>query len=98
MERTNSTPEIKFVSYSGKAPSLCIGNLVLLIDGKERKIPSYTSFWESGGRCYEKLGITDEKPWKIIPEDMPKDLRPFAKEIEEIFNQNVPFGCCGGCL
>ena len=98
MKNTNNVPEIKFVSYDGKYPALCCGTLVLSVDGEERSFDSDERFWESTGFCYEGMTVMDSRPWEIIPEDMPEDLRSYAKEIEDVFNQNVPFGCCGGCL
>lgn len=91
---------VVFVSYSGKDPNLCDGTLVLLINGKEYKFSSmltkpengvYPSFWMSGGGCGYKA------PWSIYASNLPEEIRQYAYEIDEVFNDNVPFGCCGGC-
>lgn len=67
-------------------------------------------FWGSGGRAYfthdYNDSIVEQEPWetsvnpdneftkKNFPEIV---LRNFDKLIE-LFNENVQYGCCGGCL
>lgn len=34
--------------------------------------------------------------WTVT--NLPKDLEPLKKEIEECVNENIPQGCCGGCI
>ena len=98
---------VKFISYNGKSPCLCMGTLVLEIDGTkysfggiEEKFPS---FWSSGGTCcfssdWEK-NVTDGE-WIINVNKIPEQFRQYAVEIDELFNNNVEHGCCGcgGCL
>ena len=48
---------------------------------------SYGTDW---GDAYVETGR-----WSI---DLPEDLEPFQKEIEECINENIPYGCCGGCI
>lgn len=63
---------------------------------------NYGAFWSSGGNC----GFTDnyanayvnEGAWVIDVSALPEEFRPYAAEIDEVFNDNVPQGCCGGCL
>lgn len=100
---------VKFVSYTGKYPCLCVGILTLEIDGEictfggghgEPKA-MYDSFWSSGG------SITSDKDWNfkvehdewvINADDLCLKYRQYAEEIDEVFNANVPYGCCGGCI
>ena len=108
--------QIEFVSYSGKFPNLCSGELVLKINGRKRTFgvdygamlsweetrkraeKNYNRFWRSGG------GITSDYntysgAWTLTDvNDLPKYLQPYADELIEIFNTNVPWGCCGGCI
>lgn len=88
--------KIEFVSYSGKYPCLCCGELLVRVDGEERKVDcsmiSGGSIWINGAD-----DGTTEGPWSI------RFLDDFftAKEqarIVELVNENVEHGCCGGCI
>lgn len=96
---------VSFVSYSGDYPNLCTGLLVLLVDGVEYKFNPYIvkptggyypSFWSSGGGLDGDY-CPYQAPWNIDVSDLPEEIRKYALEIDEIFNANVPHGCCGGC-
>lgn len=103
----NNSEHIEFVSYSGKYPNLCRGILVLKIDGKEVRFGNgknceFKSFWESGGECGFTNGYEDsfvnEGEWVVNVNELPDEYRKYATEIDYVINQNVPYGCCGGCL
>ena len=59
--KNTDTTRVKFISYTGKYPCLCLGVLILEIDGVEYKFghnffieedsnkPNFNSFWSSGG-------------------------------------------------
>lgn len=55
----------------------------------------------SGGTC-KLSGDWKEKvtrgEWIIHEDKIPKQLRQYASEIDEVFNNNVTHGCCGGCI
>lgn len=101
---------VKFVSYDGKWPCLCSGTLVLNIDGKdysfgysygkEKEHDFDCKFWYSGGKVTAdkdwNFTIT-HNPWVIVEKWIPEQFQKYAGEIEEVFNNNVEFGCCGGC-
>lgn len=94
--------KIEFVSYDGKYPNLCSGTLILKVDGKNMKFDVHNAFWSSGGTCgftdnYKEEVLTKGE-WIVDPHYMPEFLLPHAKEIMDILNDNIPFGCCGGCL
>jgi len=36
--------------------------------------------------------------WQINVSKLPEEIKQYAQEIDEVFNENVPYGCCGGCL
>lgn len=64
--------------------------------------PNYERFWSSGGSCGFESGWTNEyvhtAEWKIDVEELPEKFVELASEIDEVFNENVTWGCCGGCL
>lgn len=68
----------------------------------ERIEGTYDSFWSSGGCCGFHNNYSDEyvetAPWEINPDELPEKYREYAGEIAEVFNENVRWGCCGGCL
>lgn len=99
---------VEFVSYTGKWPNLCSGILTLRIDGDEYKFghdyssDNYDQFWSSGGSCgfdsFYKDSHCSRGEWRINVNNIPDQFKKYAVEINEVFNDNVPYGCCGGCL
>lgn len=88
---------VEFVSYDGRYPSLCMGTLVLKINGKkisfgDNKNDNYPSFWRSGGCAGYSSG-----EWMIAINEIPVKYQKYAEEIDVVFNNNVRYGCCGGC-
>lgn len=103
--KESATEHIKFISYTGEYPNLCSGVLILEIDGEKIVFASvmykrrgvYPSFWHSGGYISEDYeAYTGE--WQIDVSEIPERYRKYASEIDEVFNSNVPYGCCGGCI
>lgn len=39
-----------------------------------------------------------QEEWRIDVDDIPEQFQKYAVEIDEVFNDNVPWGCCGGCI
>lgn len=83
---------VEFVSYDGEFPNLCAGTLILRINGEERKFPPHSLI--SGG-CILSDYEVEEGEWSV---EIPEDLVQYEKEITECVNDNVPWGCCGGCI
>ena len=98
------TEHVKFISYTGRYPNLCSGDLTLEIDGEkvvfgngyERK-GVYMPFWCSGGYISNDYEAHVGE-WQIDVSEIPEQYRKYASEIDEAFNVNVPYGCCGGCI
>lgn len=63
---------------------------------------NYEPFWSSGGSCGFSNNYEDSYrhsgEWIINASSLPEKLRPLSAEIDAVFNDNVPQGCCGGCL
>lgn len=86
---------VEFVSYDGAYPNLCSGQLVLKINGQVREFSRHCL--QSGGTVWfdNDWDALENGRWSI---DLPEDLEPLRKEIEECINENIPHGCCGGCV
>ena len=99
INRNNDNVHVKFISYDGKYPCLCMGTLILEIDGTKHsfgKKGKFANFWSSGGTC-GFTGVTDGE-WIINVDKIPEQFSQHAREIDEVFNDNVTYGCCGGCI
>ena len=92
-----------FVKIDGKLVSF--GKYFLGEKGKtdDTNVPNYRAFWITGGwvKFYddweEDVGEGDWKAcWK--DEDYPKEIAELLPRLLELFNENVPHGCCGGCV
>lgn len=100
--------EVKFVSYDGKYPNLCRGSLTVEIDGKKVTFGNveevdFPEFWSSGGKCRISRDdeIIEKEPWTMEcanKKDYPRDIWLALPRVLEVMNENVPYGCCGGCL
>lgn len=100
-----ATDHVKFISYDGEYPNLCRGTLILEVNGREYKFSPYKvgvdndtfqAFWRSGGGFNEDYHPFKQE-WEIDVSKLPSELQSYACEIDQVFNENVPYGCCGGC-
>ena len=63
--------------------------------------PNFNSFWTSGGSVTfdeDWDSVVEQGEWEIDVEELPEQFWDVADEIDRVFNENVPFGCCGGCV
>lgn len=108
-KNNNTEFHVKFVSYTGKYPNLCSGTLTLEIDGIKYTFgrayktpkPDFDSFWYSGGcvRADKNWNFdVEQNEWEIDVKSIPEQFQKYAAEIDEVFNDNVMYGCCGGCI
>lgn len=105
---------VEFVSYDGAYPNLCRGVLTVKVDGKEYKFGYYWDrkdgeelldpFWASGG-CVsfdnEWNESVTQDAWVLSDfkkSNYPPEIGDRIEDILEVMNQNVPYGCCGGCV
>lgn len=91
----------EIVSYDGGYPMLCGGTLKVILDsGEELEISNPCA--SGGGICQSEDGdMWPEKgEWKIgYGLKSNKILTQEDKQkVVDWFNENVPHGCCGGCI
>ena len=86
------------VEYNGAYPNLCSGKLIVTIDRQRYVFPDYCLV--SGGSVWfdenwDEHVETGE--WSIDkwPENFPEELKG---AVVEAINENIPHGCCGGCV
>ena len=99
-EYPNLCSGILTVHLDGK--EISFGDETFLVRSKKKK-PDYPGFWKSGGRVsFDKEWNADvsDGPWKISSEkpDYQEEIWNALPEILSVMNENVPFGCCGGCV
>lgn len=86
--------KVEFVSYDGAFPNLCSGTLVIKVNGVEYALKDCL---DSGG-CVSIIDgdeIIEDGEWRVY---VPEELSRYQKQITKCVNENVPWGCCGGCL
>lgn len=99
--RDKEESRVEFISYDGEYPNLCSGTLVIRVNGKEHRLDHVM---KSGGNVWideEGDDYVEHGPWVINYSpfsDFPEELVPYIDEIERVVNENVPHGCCGGCI
>ncbi len=64
---------------------------------------NHPAFWGTGGECgFAGSNYTNpyvhKGEWQIDASEMPEEFRRYAAEIDKVFNENVEYGCCGGCI
>lgn len=90
--------KVKFISYDGRYPNLCSGELVLEVNGKVYKWERYSGFMRSGGGLNPNYEGSWQGEWKVDYSQIPDEIKEYANEIDECINDNVQHGCCGGCI
>lgn len=97
-EIADNPPKIEFISYTGKWPVLCSGELTFKINGKQYTAENLIS----GGEIGFKHGYSDEYikkgPWSLSEDSLPDEIKPCKRLITKMVNENVEQGCCGGCI
>ena len=98
---------VKFIKYDADGLSWCKGKLIVELNGKVVKFGygidcDYEPFWESGGEIIE---LDDGRltavggPWKKETyTTVPVEIEPYIDELINCMNENIEYGCCGGCI
>lgn len=89
---------IEFVSYTGRYPNLCRGILTIKVYGKLYELTNVLcsggSVWFDDGWCEH----VEDGEWAINKSNLPEELEQYIEEIEYVVNENIEYGCCGGCV
>lgn len=98
-EIADNPPKIEFVKYTGEWPALCAGKLYFKVNGKEYKIKGLVSGGEVGFKGgYGGESYINKGPWSLHDYNFPEELKPYKRLITKMVNENIEYGCCGGCL
>lgn len=86
------------IEYDGSYPNLCSGNLVVIIDDKRWQFPNWCM--RSGGSVTFDSDWSEEVTqgeWDISkwPVGFPEELKA---DVVNAVNDEIPWGCCGGCV
>jgi len=64
--------------------------------------PNYGSFWSSGGSIthdgYWNDIVVHHNEWEIDIDELDPKFWDVADELDKLINENIPYGCCGGCV
>lgn len=86
------------IKYDGAYPSLCAGKLEVWVDNKYYLFPDFCMM-SGGGVFYDddwnSAVTTGEWTIRHYPENFPEDKK---EELLKIINEEIKWGCCGGCI
>jgi hypothetical protein len=87
--------KLQWGGYDGTYPNLCSGKLYLMLDDKRIDFPDFCL--RSGGGITNDYSDVIEGGWTITdwPLNFPEELKDLAGIL---VNENIPRGCCGGCI
>lgn len=96
--------KIEFVSYDGQYPNLCFGTLVYRVDGVEYSDRVSLSSGGSVGFTDDWDPVVEYGEWKDVtiwnnfkrPSGIKNEQE--YKVLLTLINENVMYGCCGGCV
>lgn len=86
------------IQYDGKYPCLCMGQLIVWINGKEWDFGK--DVLVSGGEVIydDEEYITTTGEWSIHDDSWPEGFpEEYKKQVLSTVNEEIPYGCCGGC-
>jgi hypothetical protein len=85
------------IEYDGAWPNLCSGHLIVNIDDMRYDFGNHCLM--SGGDVYfddDWNETIKHGPWAVnFPENFPEE---YKKATIEAINDQIPWGCCGGCI
>lgn len=75
-----------------------------IYDDEDINNPNFDAFWKSGGSIESKDNTyrhiyANEGPWELSSySKFPDWITKILPQLLEVFNENVEYGCCGGCI
>lgn len=83
------------IQYDGCYPSLCSGNLIVIIDDIIYNFPK--NCLRSTGYITGDWETVIDGEWEITewPENFPEELK---QNVLYKINEEIQHGCCGGCI
>jgi hypothetical protein len=86
------------IEYDGVYPNLCAGMLQVVVAGVCWQFPERCL--SSGGSVFfDEDGHEEVEggPWTIVrwPARFPDNRK---RDVEAAVNEQIPWGCCGGCI
>jgi hypothetical protein len=91
----NNPSQLQFISYDGKYPNLCSGTLKFKAHGIEY---SWNNCLMSGGAADYMDEFIETGEWWLRPSMVDILDESSIILIERMINENIPQGCCGGCI
>ena len=86
------------IRYDGRFPNLCSGHLCVTVDEVEWDFGTHV-LTSGGGVWFDEYweDHVDEGAWEVSqwPEGFPDNRK---EAVEEAINEQIPWGCCGGCV
>lgn len=93
-------PKIK-IRYDGEYPNLCSGHLEVWVDDKYYDFGTHV-ITSGGGVSFDEdwnenvwRGDWEFSSFTEFPKDFPMELKD---QLLEVINEQIPHGCCGGCV
>lgn len=85
---------IKIEYFKERPYALCGSTVIINVDGERFPIALI-----SGGSVWFDENFSEHVefgPWTVY--DIPKKFQHLKKEITDVVNKNISWGCCGGCI
>lgn len=85
------------IEYDGSYPNLCSGTLKITLGNKIWELSHCLSSGGSVSFDDDWSEHVDSGPWSVhdLPDDFPVEL---VDKLEELVNDEISWGCCGGCV